>query len=141
MIILSIKMFIVGVFSSIIGVGGGIYIVPILSDLGYPAQVVSATSLFLVFWAKFASTLLFAFNGTLIFDYTVILCLLAAIGSYISLKAIKKIMDKFDRQSFIKMFFAGFVFLAGVITFIKIYGLLLGDNKGFDIWAFQSYCT
>lgn len=55
-ITLSAYMFVVGVFSAIVGVGGGIYIIPILTDLGFHVQVTAATSLFLVFWAKLAST-------------------------------------------------------------------------------------
>lgn len=84
-IYMSIYMTGVGLFSAIVGVGGGIYIVPTLTELGFPNTVVSATSLFLVFWAKLASTLLFALNGSLMYDYSLILCLLCCIGSYISL--------------------------------------------------------
>ena len=141
MIKLSVYMFIVGIFSAFIGVGGGIYIIPLLNDFGFHSEVVSATNLFLVFWGKFAATLLFAFNGTLIFDYTAVLCVLAIIGAYVSSKILKSLLAKFKRQSFIKMFFAGFVCLAATINLIQICGLLFGDNTGFDIWAFSSYCS
>lgn len=53
---MSIFMTGVGMFSAIVGVGGGIYIVPTLQEMGFPNTVISATSLFLVFWAKLAST-------------------------------------------------------------------------------------
>lgn len=137
---LSVYMFGVGAFSAIVGVGGGIYIVPTLKKLGYHSKVVSATSLFLVFWAKLASTFLFLMNGSLIFDYTTVVCTMACVGSWISLTVLKSLMAKVDRQSIITGCFAAFVGTAMIVTAWKIYEMVFADQHGMNIWAFENYC-
>lgn len=137
---LSLYMFGVGAFSAIVGVGGGIYIVPTLKELGYHSKVISATSLFLVFWAKLASSFLFLLNGSLIFDYTTVVCTMACLGSWISLSVLRSVMAKVDRQSIITGCFALFVGVACIITAWKIASLVFGDQHGMNIWVFENYC-
>jgi len=137
---LSIYMFGVGAFSAIVGVGGGIYIVPTLKKLGYHSKVISATSLFLVFWAKLASTFLFVLNGSLIFDYTTVVCTMACVGSWVSLTVLKSLMAKVDRQSIITGCFAAFVGTAMIVTAWKICEMVFGNGHGLNIWALENYC-
>lgn len=136
---LSAYMFGVGVFSAIVGVGGGIYIVPTLLAMGYIPAVVSATSLFLVFWAKFASTILFLFAGDLLLGLTLYLGILSVIGSYISITVLKSQIKKLGRQSIISFCFAGFVMLSCCLSIYK--ALELWITGGSTAWIFNDYCT
>lgn len=131
----------VGCFSAIIGVGGGIYIVPTLLKLKFIPQVVSATSLFLVFWAKLASTILFILNGSIKLDYMVVLSVLSLIGSYVSLKVLKNILKTIERQSIISYAFTIFVSVACLITLYEvIITFYNGPTHGNSIWSTSKYC-
>ncbi len=58
--------FVVGVFSSLLGIGGGIIHVPILTQLlGFPTHIATATSQFVIVNTTFAAIITHLFSGVL----------------------------------------------------------------------------
>lgn len=131
----------VGCFASLVGMGGGVYIVPMLVRLGYPPSIVAATSLFLVFWSKFAAMILFLINGSLPYDFSLFLGMFAVVGSYISIISLRRLLQQVKRQSIISMIFVGFTVLATGMTIFKLCQILFEDHHGTSIMIFGSYCS
>jgi uncharacterized membrane protein YfcA len=51
------------------GFGGGFFYIPMFLHLNYAPQVANATSLFLIFWSKLATSIIFSINGDMHLEY------------------------------------------------------------------------
>ena len=55
--------FAVGVLAGALGLGGGVVFNPFLIEMGVPAQISSATGMFLVLFASLANSILYSLAG------------------------------------------------------------------------------
>lgn len=103
-----------GVLAAALGLGGGIIFNPVLLMLGVPPQVSGAISLYLVFYGKVASCLVYVLNGQLDIMYSMWVGLWATVGGVIGSGALILYVKLNGRQSTI-VFILAFEFLIALI--------------------------
>jgi uncharacterized membrane protein YfcA len=71
----------IGLFSSLAGIGGGLIHVPVLANLlGFPLQIATATSHFILVFTALAGTLTHIAQGTMPWDLPLLLCLAVGVA-------------------------------------------------------------
>lgn len=104
----------VGVFSSFMGVGGGILIIPLLLVLGYPHQRVVGTSFMVILLISISA--LFAHNKLDHIDYKI--GALLGIGGILGAQFGATLVKDISPEVF-KKIFSIFLILMGIYLFIK----------------------
>lgn len=132
--ILSLVIFIVGIISIIVGLGGGIILFPMFVYLGVQPIVVSFSILFMVFLSKITTVILNSLEGLLIPDLSIFMVFWMSVLVIISLTFFSKLLKKSGRQSLI-VFLMAFVLICSLIV-IPIYAFKEGV-----VWKFKSYCS
>ena len=82
---LSSIIFIVGIISIIVGLGGGIILFPMFVSLGVQPMVVSFSILFMVFLSKITTVILNSLEGLLIPDLSIFMVFWMSVFVVISL--------------------------------------------------------
>jgi uncharacterized membrane protein YfcA len=131
-----------GVVSSMVGIGGGMLIISLLSILGLEPREISSTSNFLVITSTISTTLLFSFAGQLKYSYALwmaIPCSAAAlVGSFLVLKHI----NKTKRSSFLMEIMLYLMIASLCILLYRGYYLITESslNTLSDVFKLNSYC-
>ena len=95
--ILSLVIFIVGIISIIVGLGGGIILFPMFVYLGVQPIVVSFSILFMVFLSKITTVILNSLEGLLIPDLSIFMVFWMSVLVIISLTFFSKLLKKSGR--------------------------------------------
>ncbi len=82
--------FIVGILSGLLGIGGGLLHVPLMSFIGIPIHVAAATSHFIVVITSFFGVLAFIGLHTIDFDYAIFVGVGTILGAVFGAKAAKQ---------------------------------------------------
>ena len=106
-----------GFFSAVIGIGGSIFYIQMLMNLGYPQFVASSTSMLLVMYASAASATSFAINQELDILNGLWLGIWIVLGVIIGVFGANKLIQKTGRQS-IFIFVLSLLLLLGIISTI-----------------------
>lgn len=134
---LLIFSFLGGFVSGALGLGGGAIFNPLLLSMGIPPKVASASGMYMIIFATGASTMTYILNGMLDIGYGVWVGSFCVCGTYLGMKALDKIMKKFDRQSPLVMLLA-FIFVISVIA-VPFFGVQ--QLKGVDnLWELSNIC-
>ena len=75
-----------GFVPAAIGAGPGLFIMPPMFAIGIPPKIVITTGIFVVFLSGFTSSVLYAIQGFLSYDYSLIISLITAVGVLIGIK-------------------------------------------------------
>ena len=134
---LNIVLFVFGVISNILGLGGALFIYPLFTGLGMQPVVVSYTALFMIFQSKLVAVVLNYLGGLIIADLAIYFVVIMSVGSYFIVKKMNQIIAKYKRQSLLTVLM---VFVLAVSLIISpLYGYLEG-SKSPDFWSFRSFC-
>jgi hypothetical protein len=82
--------FIVGILSGLLGIGGGLLHVPLMSFIGIPIHVAAATSHFIIVITSFFGVLAFIGLHTIDFDYAIFIGVGTILGAVFGAKAAKR---------------------------------------------------
>ena len=102
--------FIAGIFSGLLGVGGGIILVPLMvTYLGVTQHIAHGTSLAVIVPTAMVGSIVYSFNGNIDFMLALNLMVGSIIGASLSAKWMKKISAKRLQQ-----LFGGFLVFIGI---------------------------
>jgi uncharacterized membrane protein YfcA len=130
-----------GLFSGLLGMGGGLILGPLLLELGIHPVVSTATSNFLVVFISSSTTIQYILLGMMNFNYGLSCTLFSTIGSYIGTYLIQKYLEKTKRNSILVFILAAV--LGFSVLFVPGNSFIQMMNKsrnGIDIWEFHSPC-
>lgn len=131
----------IGFISSIVGIGGGMLLNPMLLHFDIPPQVVSFTAMYLIVINKFISLLVFLLSGLMPVSYLVFIGVVLTCAVIVTEIKLGELIKRYKRQSFISFAFSGLMMVALVpvciAAFEKIFDRRQGD-KG--LLEFGSYC-
>lgn len=132
---------VVGIISSIVGIGGGTLLAPILLGMHFEPQVVSFTSVYLILLKNSVAFFALLISGMLPLDYCIVIGLILGVGICLFEKKLGKIVKKTGRQSIVGFMFFGIMiigFCFVVYTTIHIYK----DKRSKDenLLKFKNYC-
>lgn len=126
-----------GMLAGALGLGGGVIFNPVLLTMGLPPQVSGACSLYMVFFSKIASCLVYILNGQLNIMYSLWVGLWASLGGVIGSLALIMYVKYGGRQStivFILVF--EFVISVSLIPYFGTMQVKADHDGGKDVWAF-----
>lgn len=89
-----------GLIAGALGLGGGMIFSPVLLTMGLPPQVTGSCSLFMIFFGKVASCLVYALNGQINIEYALWIGLWASMGGVLGSLALIVYVKLGGRQSF-----------------------------------------
>ena len=130
-----------GLFSSIIGVGGSQFYIPMLLILGYPPFVASSTSIFLVMNSSFANAVSYTLRGDINVYNALWYGMWTAIGVFIGVTGANRIVQKTGRQSIFLIILA-FVLVVSMVFCVLFNTIEIIDqiNEGDNIFEVSSIC-
>ena len=130
-----------GGFAGAVGLGGGIVFNPVLIGMGMHPLAATSTGMYMIMFGSFSNALTFWLFGSLPLGYALWIGLWSAIGIYIILAFVGKLIKKSGRPSIIIFFLAGVIALSAVaVPFVNINHLLAASETGQDVWAWGSLC-
>ena len=130
-----------GFFSSIIGVGGSLFYIPMLLILGYPPFVASSTSIFLVMNSAFANSITYTIKGDINVYNGLWYGLWTVIGVFFGVTVANKIVQKTGRQSIFLILLAFVIIIAIVFSVLfNTIDTIKEINEGESIFSVEEFC-
>jgi len=133
--------FVSGVFSSMLGLGGGVIYNPIFVSLQLFPSVAFSTGMYLAMFTSLSNTILYALSNQLVYTWAFYQGLLSIIGAYVGIKSVKEIVARTGKDS-ILVFVLAFVIIgsAFIIPIQAVSEFLEKLHDGFNVYSFKGYC-
>ena len=131
-----------GVISSMVGIGGGVLIIPLLSVLGLEPKEAASTSNFLVITTTISTTLLFSFAGQLQYSYALWMAIPCGVAAWVGSFLVLKHIDKTKRSSCL-MEIMLYLMIASLCILLYRGYYLIGENSLntlSDVFKLNNYC-
>jgi len=132
---------IAGVLSSLLGIGGGMVIGPLLLELGVLANVSAATSSFMILFTSASSIVQFAALGLIPYDYGLFLFVVGFFYGHVGQSFLNFIVKKYNRKSIIVI---SVVFIVGISAILllgsQIYNYVNMPTNVTISYGFRQYC-
>ena len=109
-----------GLFASIVGIGGGIFYIQILMNLGYPPFAASSTSMFIVMYSAAANSISYFISGKLNITNGLWLALWTTVGVIIRIFGANRLIQKTGRESI-------FIFVLALLLALSIVSIIVFD--------------
>lgn len=140
--IVNVGGFFQGSIAAMLGLGGGFFYIPIQLYFGNNPEVVNATALFVVFWAKLMSTIVIILSGDMFIQTWFVNGFLIFQAGYWASKKITLMIRKLNRASYLSFGFCALNLTALVTTSSVIASSVISKaNKGENIWLYGNYCS
>lgn len=133
-----------GILSAIFGIGGGMVLTPLLSQLGMIPEVVASTGGLFVLFTTLGSTLMLITHGYWNISYGIFTAVISVIASVLSIYAVKEYLKKTGKTSIIIFVLAGIIFISGfLIAGFGFYEEYEQYHSLFarDLWKLKDYCS
>lgn len=131
----------IGFVAGLIGIAGGLMLIPMMLSFGVGPEQAAATSSFTVVFTSSIAILHYISSGLLNFQYAAAVLCVSFCGAYTGITLVKKIIEKYQRPSII-VFILAFL-MAVVVTLVPSYGItnLIQDyNDGTAEFGFKNLC-
>ena len=124
--------FFAGIFSGMLGIGGGIIKGPLMLQLGIHPLVAAATTAVMITFTSTAATTMFVAFGTLTWDYAAYFFFLGLISTFVGQVGLGYFINKYKRYSFITISVGFVVFISTILMGYESVYSILHSSKGFD---------
>ncbi|KAI4296517.1 hypothetical protein L6164_036467 [Bauhinia variegata] len=114
-----------GILGGVFGIGGGMFISPLLLQVGIAPEVTAATCSFMVFFSSTMSALQYLLLGMDHIDIAVVLAIICFVASLIGLLVVQKAIQKYGRASLI-------VFSVSIVMSLSI--VLMTSFGAIEVW-------
>lgn len=130
-----------GFASSILGIGGAIFIGPLLLQLGLPPHESTYTASFSALFTAFSGFIQYLLTGLIKWDYAFVNMLIGIVAMIVGLEVILKYIKKMGSASLIVVVLAFVIILSTILIVISGGSFMIMDyNAGLDIWSFRPIC-
>jgi len=130
-----------GILSSLLGIGGGMVLSPVMLDLKVLPSVTAATASYMILFTSIASSVQFAILGRVLWDYGGVFTVMGFLSAFVGQTVLNLLVKKYNKKSCIILF---------IVIIIGLSTLLLGVSSGIDVaeqikndayMGFSSYCS
>ena len=131
-----------GLISTLLGIGGGILLNPLMAILQYLPASASWTINLNALVGRFAAVITHIIYGDLLYDYVLFCGVVISIVVYISENLMNYfLLKKLKSQRPYAMIFLGVVLLSLVLNvLVGVDKWITEQSKGIDVWKFKSLC-
>jgi len=125
-----------GILSSLLGIGGGILLSPLMLELGVSPDATAATSSFMILWTSLAAIIQFILDSRLPYDYSPTYLGLGFISSIVGQVVMSALVKKYNKRSFIVFCILVVIILSTILLFTTgtiqvVEQIRLGIDLGF----------
>ena len=99
-----------------LGLGGGVIFNPMLLHLGICPQAVTATGMYMILFSSTSTTVAQIFFGGLPIQLALWISMWSVVAIFISLKIIKKVIDRFNKPSIVVIVLASVLGLSAIMV-------------------------
>ena len=107
---------VVGGLVGALGIGGGVVFNPLLIGMGVPPAVASATGMYMIIFSSGATSIMMMSYGALPLDFALWIGLWSALGIYLCLSILAKILKKTNRPSIIVFVLASVLLVSAIMV-------------------------
>lgn len=131
-----------GLISTLLGIGGGILLNPLMAILQYLPATASWTININALVGRFAAVIVHIIYGDLLYDYVLFCGFIIAVVIFFSENVVNYyLLKKLKSQRPYAMIFLGVVFVALVLNVLVGIDRWVSDaRKGINVWQFKSLC-
>lgn len=134
--------FCAGIFSSALGIAGGMFLTPRMLQAGYSPKTTTSTSMLLIIFTSFSSTLMFTMIGSIKWDYAILIFLPSLISCYVMSYYLNNYIHRTGKQSIIMFLLIGVLSVSFTLFLFSICNRISYIMKtGYDSFTFNSYCA
>lgn len=130
-----------GLLSSLLGVGGGMLINPLLLELGVAPDCTAATSSLMILFTSISAIAQYGILGRIQWDYAGFLFILGLIGSVVGQHILGTIVKKYKSQSWILLAMLLIIVPGGVLLVISALSQLIAGIKAGAGIGFKNMCS
>ena len=131
----------VGVLSTVIGIGGAVLLIPLLTFYGFKSVTSSYIITVNTLISKVAAVVIHIVSGDLMTDYTLFFGVIITVASVASEFGALFIVRKLKSQLIYPIIFVFMVLLSLILTlYVGIDKWVKDSSKGINVWKFKSYC-
>ena len=131
-----------GLISTLLGIGGGILLNPLMAILQYMPATASWTININALVGRFAAVIVHIIYGDLLYDYVLFCGVIIAVAVFLSENVINYfLLKKLKSQRPYAMIFLGVVFFSLVLNvLVGVDKWVTDQRQGLDVWKFKSLC-
>jgi uncharacterized membrane protein YfcA len=129
-----------GILSSLLGIGGGMILSPMMLEMQVLPEVVAATSTYMILFTSLSAVVQFAVLGRIIWDYAGVYCVIGFVSAIVGQSVLSYIVKKYNKTSIIV--FCIVAVLGCSVILLGVTGIMrLADQIKHDaVTGFNPYC-
>jgi len=139
-ILISIVSVAAGILASLLGIGGGMVLSPLMLELKVLAQVTAATSSFMILFTSVSAIVQFLVLGKLLLDYGIWFAIVGFLSSFAGQTGINYLMKKYNKSSYIVFAIAAVIGVSTVLLVITGLMELVSNVKEGVSMGFHPLC-
>lgn len=133
--------FLAGVFSGMLGIGGGLFMTPLMLELNVNTQIATSTSNFFLIFTSFSSTCLYMLGGNLILSYAVMFGFFCGVFAYIGSSILSQFIERTHKSSVLIWILLWVSILSLILLPINaITHAMYALKNGKNIFGLKHYC-
>lgn len=114
--------------------------VPLMLELGMPAEVCAATSSFMILWTSLSGTVQYGLAGRIMWDYATAFACIGVLSSVGGQKVLDLVVTKYGRKSYIVLAAVAVIILSALLLFVtSVRTIVLNIQAGADM-GLKSFC-
>ena len=129
-----------GVFSSSLGIGGGMVLTPIMLELGMLADVTAATSSFMILFTAWSAVPQYAIAKRILWDYGIIFGIAGGCSSILGQTVLDIVVKRYKRKSPIIFAAVGLICVSAVLLVYTSGSSIYRTYSEGGNMGFKSYC-
>ena len=129
-----------GILASLLGVGGGMIINPLLLELGVAPDCTAATSSLMILFTSLSASIQYGLLGRIQWDYAAVLFIVGVLGSVVGQHFLGVIVRKYKSQSYILLAMLLIILPGSVLLVISALSGLISHIKAGSGVGFKSMC-
>jgi uncharacterized membrane protein YfcA len=129
-----------GILSSLLGIGGGMILSPMMLEMEVLPAIVSATATYMILFTSLSAVVQFAVLGRIIWDYAGAYCVIGLVSAIVGQSILSYIVKKYNKTSIIV--FCIVAVLGCSVILLGVTGIMrLADQIKHDaVSGFNPYC-
>ncbi|EER15967.1 conserved hypothetical protein [Perkinsus marinus ATCC 50983] len=140
-LVLMTSMIVIGLISSIVGISGGLFMIPVVLSLGLDPKQATATTSIVIFATSTSTALSFALGGYFPPASDLWIVVMPFIGALLGKTIVARLIAKTGRMSILVLLLGTVVIIGGITTISTgIVSVVNGALNGDEVVQFGSFC-